>query len=78
MEKQIHWGSGRQGRSGSSRGCGEGENEEMERFMELREGMSIGGEVGEGKRKGRGEKKREVGSGDDIQFPVEVVNLAVL
>lgn len=50
----------------------------MERFMELREGMSIGGEVGEGKRKGRGEKKREVGSGDDIQFPVEVVNLAVL
>lgn len=49
MEKQIHWGSGRQEKSGSSRGVGQRGGEEMESSMELREGMSVAGGGGGGR-----------------------------
>lgn len=57
MEKQIHRGSGRQEKSGSIGRGEEDKNEEMEGYIQLKEGMRCGGgEVGEDKRKS-GRKK---------------------
>lgn len=57
MEKQIHQGSGRRGKSGSIGRGEEDKNEEMVGYIELREGMRRGGgEVGEDKRKSRRKK----------------------
>jgi len=72
MEKQIHWGSGRQEKSGSSGGGGleRGKWKRWRVAWRSERESAVVEMVGEDERKSRGEKEKEVGSRDELKHPV--------